>query len=100
MPRSSMTFKEILRRLLVGVVVGLPIVYLGDLLSLKLHLPPRDTFGVVKVESYLAVPRKDGRLEYYPDAPVDQKCVQSLFPHLGYSPCWFVRRTSERQTNL
>jgi hypothetical protein len=93
-------WREMLRRLLIGVVVALLALYVGDLFSLELHIPRRDTFGVVKVDSYTTVPRKDGRLEYYTDAPVDQKCVRSLFPHMGYLPCWYVQRTSERRTNL
>jgi hypothetical protein len=91
---------ELLRRALMATVVGLPLLYLGDYISLRYGLPPRDTFDVVKVEQYYAVPRKDGRLEYYTDDPVDQRCVRSLFPHMGLSPCWYLRRGSEKRTNL
>lgn len=91
---------EILRRVLVTIVIALPVSYVGDYVSLRFGLPPRDPYDVVKVEQYYTVPRKDGRLEYYSDDPIDQKCVRSLFPHMGLNPCWYVRRGREKPTNL
>jgi hypothetical protein len=26
-------------------------------------------------------------------------CVHSLFPHMGYQPCWYLSRHSEQRTN-
>ncbi len=42
----------------------------------------------------LAIPEKNGKTEYQVDAQNPEQivtCVHSLFPHYGYSPCWYVK---------
>jgi hypothetical protein len=46
------------------------------------------------------VQQKDGKTEYEEGDPETQTCVNSLFPHLGYSPCWYLRRHKLLQVNL
>jgi hypothetical protein len=99
-PAARERVQEFLRRGLIAIVIGLPAAYLLDYVSLRFGLPPRPTFDVVEVDRYYTVPRKDGKLEYYPGDPVEQKCVRSLFPHMGQSPCWFVRRSRDVRVNL
>jgi hypothetical protein len=74
-----------------GLVLGL--VYGGDYLSVRLKIPKgRDPFGTVQVQRYYSVMKKDGKPDFYFDQPQNQTCVRSLFPHLGYSPCWYLNR--------
>jgi len=35
---------------------------------------------------------KSGKSDFYFLDPQKQTCVNSLFPHLGYKPCWYLRK--------
>ena len=60
----------------------------------------RSPFATVTVHPLLAVPHKDHRVEFMPDDPQDQTCVNALFPHLGDSPCWYLVRHTRPQVNM
>src|SRR6266851_5753864 len=68
--------------------------------SLARGLPPMGTrFDSVQMERLYAIALKNGRTEYQLDArqpEVTVPCVRALFPHLGYSPCWYLRRNSQK----
>jgi hypothetical protein len=55
----------------------------------------RNPFGTVTVHPYYAFPRKDKKTELVFDDPRDETCANSLFPQMGYSPCWYLRRHSD-----
>jgi len=56
-------------------------------------------FDTVQVQPYYAVPLKDGKTEFMMLDPQNRTCVHALFPHFGYSPCWYLkRRTDQRIT--
>jgi hypothetical protein len=85
----------LIRRILLRSIGALVVVYAGDYAVLRTRLPK--SLGTVTVHPYYAVPQKDGRTEFIPQDPQDQTCAQSLFPHMGYTPCWYLRRhTSPR----
>ncbi len=42
---------------------------------------------------YYATSMKNGRVEIFYDQPQTQTCVHSLFPHAGYTPCWYLNRS-------
>jgi len=42
---------------------------------------------------------KNGKTEYTFDPPVPQECVNSLFPHFGDPPCWYLSRHKRQQVN-
>jgi hypothetical protein len=44
------------------------------------------------VTYYYASGLKDGKAEVYFDQPQTEVCTHSLFPHSGYSPCWYSSR--------
>ena len=91
-----------MRRTLLIVVALAAIVYAGDYAVVRLRAAyPRlgNAFGSVQVVRLLAIPLKNGRTEYELDAlqpEVTATCVRALFPHLGYQPCWYVRRQSQK----
>jgi hypothetical protein len=69
--------------------------YAGDYIWLRYrmnHTNAGTALGSVEVHRYWVVPFKDNKFEYDFDAPVMQTCVHSLFPHLGFSPCWYLNR--------
>jgi hypothetical protein len=76
------------------------LVYVGDYVSLRFRIPNnRDQFGSVIVQRSYAVTMKNGKAEYMFDPPAPQTCVNSLFPHFGDPPCWYLRRHPRQQIN-
>jgi hypothetical protein len=91
----------LLWRLLLALGVALAVVYSADYALLRYRVSANKTaFDTVTVKPYYAVPRKDNKLEYLPDDPQDQTCVNSLFPHLGDTPCWYLRTHTKQRINL
>ncbi len=86
------------KRILLGALLAVCILYLLDDVSVRYGIPKgRDPFGSVLVRRYYAVPQKNGRVEFYFDQPETQRCVHSLFPHFGYSPCWYLNRHKQKR---
>jgi hypothetical protein len=99
--RNSIPMKHILFRLLVAVVVLLGFVYAGDYVSLRYRIPPnRSQFGSVTVKEMYAIHEKNNKTEYQFPPPQDETCVESLFPHFGYAPCWYLRRHTEKRIDI
>jgi hypothetical protein len=75
-----------------AVVCSLLLTYLGDYAIVRLRNAEQgsDLFGSVEVMTVATM--KSGRVEIYPH-PTPQVCVHSLFPHLGYEPCWYLARS-------
>lgn len=92
--------KRALLKIILSLVALAALVDVGDYLSLRLQIPKRPQFGTVHIQPYLAVPRKDGRIEYMMDDPVDQPCVHSLLPHFGDSPCWYLERQKNKRVDM
>jgi hypothetical protein len=73
-------------------LLALAVLYAGDYLSARYRLPGnRQTLGSVEVQTLWAIRQKDGRIAYAPGDSGPQPCLRSLFPHLGYTPCWYLR---------
>jgi len=87
-------------RNLIIVVAVLGVLYLGDLLSLRLQVPRRDVFGSVTVHTYYSVKLKNGRTEYDYAGDHDVSCTHSLFPQMGNKPCWYASRRTEEQITI
>jgi len=90
------------RRTLISAIALVAIIYSGDYLVVRLRASyPRlgAAFGSVHMDRLYAIPLKNGNVEYELDArqpEVTVTCVRALFPHLGYQPCWYVRRNSQK----
>jgi hypothetical protein len=85
-------------RSLLGLAVTIAVAYALDAAILRFRASTnRNAFSTVTVHPYYAMPRKDKKIEYMYDDPEEETCVNALFPHLGDSPCWYLRRhTDER----
>jgi hypothetical protein len=76
-------------------------VYLCDYLWVRYRIAKnRNPFGVVNMRRYYAIPQKSGKTELVFQEPEDQVCVQSLFPHFGYSPCWYAKRNNVKRIDM
>jgi len=75
--------------------------YFGDYLTVRFRIPKtRELFEVVKIQTSYAVKQKDGKTEFYFNPPENQTCVHSLFPHMGFTPCWYLNRKRKQQINM
>ena len=91
----------LVKRIAAAAIALAFVVYAGEFISIKFRIPAnREPFAVVQINKYYAVPQKGGKTEFEPGATEMQTCVNSIFPHLGYSPCWYVRRHRNQQINL
>ena len=67
--------------------------YAGDYAVLRYRIAAHGADAVTSsVPTFYAAPLKNGRLDVYYDQPQSQTCVRSIFPWLGYEPCWYVQR--------
>jgi hypothetical protein len=78
-------------------VALLLIVYMRDYLHVSSHLSAANQsadpiFGSVMVQQYWEIPQKNGKVDYSFDPPRPQTCIHSIFPHGGYSACWYLNR--------
>jgi hypothetical protein len=90
-----MTPRTLAKRIL--VTLALALVYCGDYLWFRVrmtHPKPADPLESMKSLRVLAIPEKGGKTSYEIDQQNPEQtvtCVHSLFPHAGYSPCWYVK---------
>jgi hypothetical protein len=89
------------KHLLAGMIVLLLAVYVADYVVVRVRIAEhRDPYGAVQVQRSYAVTMKNGKPEYFFDPPADQTCVNTLFPHFGYPPCWYLRRRKIQQVKM
>ena len=82
-------------------LLGLSGLYVGDYLSARYRIPDdRQTLGSVQVKTLYAVRQKSGRIEYSLGDTETEPCVRSLFPHLGYIPCWYLGRHATKRIEI
>ncbi len=86
-----------MKKIVVGALLGAGLLYGGDFAIFRLRHSPT---GTVTVRRYLAIQEKANRVEYVFNGAQNQSCVQSLFPHLGSSPCWYLRRHTEQRVDI
>ncbi len=92
--------KRFLQTILPVVILVAVLIYLGDFLSLRYRIPNREPYGSVTVREMYAVRLKSKDTEYMAQPPEQQECVNSLFPHFGDEPCWYLKRHQRQQINI
>jgi hypothetical protein len=89
----------------VGPILRVPLIavmafaalYAGDYYSARYRIPGnRQTLGSVEVQTSYAIRLKNGRIEYTLGDSYIETCVRSLFPQLGYTPCWYLSRHAKQ----
>jgi hypothetical protein len=93
--------KGVLFRIVGAMFLLVLVTYAGDYLSVRCRIPKsRDPFATVTVQPYYAIHQKNGKTEYDFVPPESEVCVRSLFPHFGYSPCWYLKRHTEKRIDI
>jgi hypothetical protein len=88
-------------RIFIVALVLMVALYVGDDLSVRYRIPKsRQPFSTVTIRRFDAISEKNNKTEYVYEDPVAVTCVRSLFPHLGYSPCWYLSRHAEQRINF
>jgi hypothetical protein len=73
------------------------VTWLGDYFSVRFP-GSRKPFGAVDIQPYYAIHLKNKKTEFNFDVPTEtQVCVRSLFPHMGYPPCWYASRQTQKR---
>ncbi len=86
-----------IRRWTVRLLLLASVTWLGDYLSVRFP-GSRMPFGTVDVQPYYAIHLKNKKTEFDFDVPTQtQVCVRSLFPHMGYPPCWYASRQTQKR---
>ncbi len=77
-----------------ALVILTGLIYLADDLYARSRGRPVEQIRVGRV--YAAVNHYN-QVEYSIGTPVIQTCVESLMPHFGYVPCWYLQRHTIQQ---
>jgi len=89
----------IARRVALAIVALSVVLYAGDYFSVRHRMAKKmagDPLEVMKVQRTYVVPHKDGRAEIIFGDPETRTCVHSLFPQMGYTPCWYLKRQAQK----
>ncbi len=96
-----MRLSKKLKQVLFASLALLAFAYAADDVSVRYKLPAgRQAFGSIQVRKVYAVKRKNGSTEFLFDDPVGVTCVNSLVPHMGLSPCWYLERHTEQREDI
>jgi hypothetical protein len=75
--------------------------YVGDSCALRYKIAGnRAPYGSVNVQLYYSMLQKDGKTEIIPGETQTQTCVHALFPHMGYGPCWYASRRTDKRIEI
>lgn len=84
------------------VIVALAaLTYTADYAVLRVRIARNLTpYGTETVRQYYAISEKNERTEYVYGSTQQQPCVNSLFDHLGLSPCWYLRHHPDQEIHI
>jgi hypothetical protein len=83
-------------RVLLALLILVAIIWIGDYISFHYRLSKGTSGGAlqtIRVQSTYAIPHKDGMAEYVFGQPQDVTCARSIFPHAGYTACWYLQKS-------
>ncbi len=89
---------SVLQIILVALIAAIVVAYAGDYLSVRYRMAQNkgdDPLETIKIEPTYAIPHKNGSAEIVIGDAESETCVRSLFPHMGFAPCWYLKRTSK-----
>jgi hypothetical protein len=93
--------KRVLKIVVLGAAGIFAVVFTGDYVSVRFGIPNhREQFDSFDVRHFYAVKLKNRKTSYMYDQPQSMECVNSLLPHFGDQPCWYVKRHPVIQVNL
>jgi hypothetical protein len=102
---SALSLRARLRRILLAailvIVSAAVLAYSLDYVVFRIRTATnRNAYGSVTVNHYYAVLQKNGKTQFIFDPPQAQTCVNALFPHAGWLPCWYLSRHPDQRTDI
>jgi len=94
------TIKRIALISLLSICLLAALTYVADYAVARYRLGHGRALGSVDVQQVYAIPQKSGKTEFDFVGTDVQTCVRSLFPHFGYSPCWYANRHRDQRTQF
>lgn len=84
------------------VIIGAAaVVYAVDYLFWRYRVRNgHNPYGTLTVQFHYAIQEKNGKTEYDFQPPQQENCANSLFPHGGYSPCWYERKHTQKEIKI
>jgi hypothetical protein len=79
-----------LQRIVLGLIALVVVIFVIDYVQLK----ARGAAGIGTVPLMVGTAMKDGRVQIFTGDDQTETCVRSIFPHFGFSPCWYVKQNS------
>ncbi len=102
-PELGSTRDAIIRNAPIAAVIALSLfiaLYAGDYLLLHARIAIHGADSATStVTIYYAALLKNGKFSVFFDQPETQTCVRSIFPWLGYQPCWYLSRHAIKTVN-
>jgi hypothetical protein len=93
--------KRIFAIVILAAAAIFAVVFTADYVSVRFGIPGhRAQFDDVEVRHFYAVKLKNRKTSYMYDQPQSWECVNSLLPHYGDAPCWYLKRHTVIQVNL
>jgi hypothetical protein len=100
-PRIRSFAKKFVIAVVATLVGAFVIIYAGDSVVFRYRdSKSRQPLGQVTVVTYYAVGEKGNKTEYIFNPPQAVTCANSIFPHQGYAPCWYLQRHKEQRTDI
>jgi hypothetical protein len=90
--------QRFVRRALLFVVGAVTLLYVFDYVWVRAHLPA--SMQSMTVYPYYDVKQRSGKSEFYMLDPQTRTCVQAIFPHMGSSPCWYLRKHLHQKIDM
>jgi hypothetical protein len=88
---------EAIKMTLVYLVLGTFLFFCADWVVLLVKISQHgNALGSVTIHRLMTSGLKNGKTDIYPLDPLTQTCVHSIFPHQGYTPCWYLERHTEQ----
>ena|SRR5438270_5862975 len=95
---TDLPMKKIAVLSLTALISACVLLYAVDYLVWRYrHATSHTPYGTVMVQFYYAIQEKNGKTEHEYQPPQPDTSVNVLFPHAGYSPCWYERKHPERE---
>lgn len=101
MDRAQIKFYA--QRIAAGLLAALLLLYIGDYAVVRVaasHATPGNPFEDVTLNRLIAISEKGQKTEYVQADPQTVTCVHSIFPHMGYNPCWYVKSLNGKPINM
>jgi hypothetical protein len=90
-----------LKRSVLVLVLAFIAVYAADFAWIEYRTASStEAFDSIQIKRYYAVKEKDGKTEFMFDTPSSETCVNSLFPHWGHPPCWYLKKHTRKRVDM